>query len=88
MLVITLVDVLFEAYWWLMLIRFVLSWVPNVNYGHFLVQFLLKVTDPVVRPFQGIIPPYGSVDFSPLIVFLLLRLARSLLKALLVQLFF
>ncbi|NLJ80719.1 MAG: YggT family protein [Firmicutes bacterium] len=86
MLIITAVDVLLEVYWWLMVIRFILSWIPNVNYGHTLVQLVIRVTDPVVRPFQGIIPLYGSLDFSPLIVFLILRLIRPLLIGLLSQL--
>jgi len=84
--VLKIVDLLFEIYWWLLIARFVLSWIPNVDYRHPVVQFLQAVTDPIVRPFQGIIPPYGSVDFSPVIVFLALRLIRPLVITLLSRL--
>lgn len=90
MFLVTIVDVLFQAYWWMLIARFLITWLPNVNYGHPIVEFLFKVTDPVVRPFKGIIPPYhtpsGSVDFSPLILFLVLRLLHPLVRTLLVQL--
>lgn len=90
MFIVTFVDVLFQAYWWLLMARFLISWLPSVNYNHPIVEFLFKVTNPVVRPFRGIVPPLqtasGSVDFSPLILFLVLRLVYPLIRTLLVQL--
>ncbi|NLJ75401.1 MAG: YggT family protein [Firmicutes bacterium] len=86
MTLIIIVDRLFEIYWWMLVIRFFLSWIPNVNYGHPIVQFLFKVTDPIVRPFQGILPIYGGLDFSPLLVFLVLRFVRPLVRSLLIRL--
>ena len=70
----------------MLMARFLITWLPNVNFGHPIIQFLYRVTDPVVKPFEGIIPPYGSVDFSPLILFLVLRLMYPLVRTLLVQL--
>jgi YggT family protein len=35
-------------------------------------RFLEAVTQPVMRPFQRIIPPLGGVDISPIIVILVL----------------
>ena len=67
---INLVDRLFEIYWWMLSGALLLSWIPNVNYGHPIVQFLLKITDPIVRPFPSDSPVYGGIDFSPMLVFL------------------
>lgn len=90
MLIITIFDIAFQAYWWILMARFLITWLPNINYGHPIIEFLFKVTDPIVRPFQGIVPPYRtssvSVDFSPLILFLVLRLAYPLVRSLLVHL--
>lgn len=83
---IAVVDIFFEAYTWILIARFLLTWIPNVDYSHPVVRFILKSTDFVVRPFRGIIPPYGNIDFSPIIIFLVLRLAYSLLRRLLVLL--
>lgn len=88
MFLIELLDVVFELYWWILVARFVVTWVPNLNLGHPVVRFLFTITDPVVRPFRGIIPPYGNVDFSPAVLFLVLRLVYPLFRKLLVQLLF
>lgn len=88
MLIISILDVLFQIYWWILIGRFALSWVPNVDYSHPVVKFIHTITDPVVRPFRGIIPPHGNIDFSPLILFLILRLTYPLLKNLLVDIIF
>lgn len=77
-------DLLFEIFTWVLVARFLLSWIPTVNYYHPVVRFIYRVTDFVVQPFRGIIPPMGGIDFSPLIMFLALRLGYSLLRRILV----
>ena len=43
-------------------------------------DFLYRVTDPMLRPVRNILPSFGSVDLSPLVVLLLLQyVARPLL---------
>jgi len=81
--IIALTDLLFELYTWILIARFLLTWLPNVDYSHPIVQFIHKATDVVVRPFRGIIPPLGNIDLSPLVMFLVLRMAYSLLRRLL-----
>jgi YggT family protein len=83
---IALADLLFELYTWILVARFLLSWMPNVDYSHPVVRFIHKATDAVVRPFRGILPPLGSIDLSPLVMFLVLRMAYSLLRRLLILL--
>lgn len=86
MFLISLLDSLFTVYYWLLMARFLLSWVPNVDFTHPVVRFLHKATDPVVRIFRGIIPPYRGIDFSPLILFFALRLVYPLVRNLLLGL--
>ncbi|MCK9526167.1 MAG: YggT family protein [Limnochordia bacterium] len=83
MRIIALADLLFELYTWILIARFLLTWIPNVDYSHPIIQFIHKATDFVVRPFRGIIPPLGNIDISPLLMFLVLRMAYSLLRRLL-----
>jgi YggT family protein len=85
-LLVALFDTLFRAYNWILVARFLLTWLPNVDYYHPVVRFLHKATDPLVRLFRGIIPPYGQIDLSPIILFLVLRLVYPLLRGLLIQL--
>ena len=43
-------------------------------------DFLHRVTEPMLRPVRNVLPHFGSVDLSPLVVILLLQyVARPLL---------
>jgi len=60
-----------------LLIRIVLSWVPHNPYNQ-AVQFLYKITDPVLNPVRKLIPPFRGIDFSPVIVFVGLGVAKRI----------
>lgn len=74
------VDKLLMAFSWLIVARAVISWVnPDPNNG--VVQFLYKVTEPILCPIRKILPPdfrFG-IDISPIIAFLLIMFLRSFL---------
>ncbi len=42
-------------------------------------EFLVRITEPVLRPIRRILPNFGPVDLSPLVVFLLIWFARMLM---------
>lgn len=67
---------------WAILIRILLSWIPNLDRGNPLVQILAQITDPVLEPARRIIPPIGGMDISPIVVLLLLRLLQQLVGSL------
>jgi YggT family protein len=67
---------------WAILIRVLLSWIPNLDRGNPLVRLLAQITDPVLEPARRIIPPIGGMDLSPIVVLLLLRLLQQLLYSL------
>src|SRR3569832_537902 len=48
-----------------------------------LAPFIRALTDPLMRPLRKFIPPLGGIDLSPLVAFLLLRIALYLVGALL-----
>lgn len=63
---------------WAILIRAILSWVqPDPRNP--VVQFLDRVTGPILYPLQRIIPPLGGIDLSPLAAMLLIELLKWLL---------
>jgi YggT family protein len=46
-------------------------------------DFLYRVTEPVLRPVRNVMPSFGNIDLSPLVVILLLQyVARPLLATL------
>jgi YggT family protein len=67
---------------WAILIRVLLSWIPNLDRGNALVRLLAQITDPVLEPARRIIPPIGGMDISPIVVLVLLRLLQQLLFSL------
>jgi YggT family protein len=86
----SIVSLLFQLYSFLILLRVLLSWVNTNPYqsrlDHPLLRILYQVTDPVLRPVQRIIPPIGgTIDISPIVVLLILQLARRLLVGFLSQ---
>lgn len=59
-------------------IRILLSWF-RIAEDNFFVQILFDITNPILLPFQKIIPPVGMIDFSPIAAFIVLEIIRELL---------
>jgi len=75
-----ILDILFTILYWLILIRALVSWV-NPDPGNAIVQFLYKVTEPILEPLRRHLPlafRFG-IDISPIIVFLLIIFLKSFL---------
>ena len=66
---------------WLVIIAAVISWV-NPDPRNPIVQFLYRTTEPILRPFRWILPPRrtGGIDFSPILVILLILFVKVLLS--------
>jgi YggT family protein len=73
----TFVDLLILALQLLILARVILSWV-SPNPTNPISRFIVEVTDPVLVPFQKLIPPVSGLDFSPIIALIALQLIQSL----------
>jgi YggT family protein len=65
-----LLDLVLWAYMWLIIIRALLSWV-NPDPRNPVVQFLTRVTEPVLAPIRRLVPSWRmGIDLSPLVVIL------------------
>jgi len=76
----SIIDFLLTALYWLILVRALLSWV-NPDPFNPIVQFLGKVTEPILAPIRKVLPPafrFG-IDISPIIAFLGIMFLRSFL---------
>lgn len=58
-----------------------LSWFPNARESSF-GQMIGKLVEPYLEPFRRIIPPFGMIDFSPIVAIIVLRLASNGVRAL------
>jgi len=77
-----IINVVFQVYYWLILIRIILSFVRHNPYQP-LIKFIYEVTEPWLRIFRRFIPPVGMIDFSPIAAFFALELLRQAVLALL-----
>ena len=60
----------------LIFVRAVISWLSLSPYNQ-IVQFLYRVTDPMLNPIRRILPRTGRFDFSPLVAILILTFLRT-----------
>jgi len=75
----TLIDFILSAYMWIVIGRAVISWINADPYNP-IVRFLREITDPVLDRIRRIIPLYGGgIDFSPMILILIIIFLRSFL---------
>lgn len=74
---------LFNLIMFLMLVKVLLSWFPNINWFKEPFHSLRKFTDIFFEPFRKIIPPIGMIDISPIAAFLVLSILQRGICALL-----
>ncbi|MBE9535769.1 MAG: YggT family protein, partial [Proteobacteria bacterium] len=65
-------------YMWVIIARAVISWVNPDPYNP-IVQFLYKATDPLLYRVRRRMPDFGGIDFSPIIVILVIVFLQSFL---------
>ena len=74
-----LVEILLGAYMWIVIGRAILSWVNPDPYNP-IVRFLHDVTEPVLVRIRRLIPAFaGGIDFSPMILILVIYFLMSFL---------
>ena len=65
-------GVVLNIYMWVIIIRALISWVSPDPYNP-IVQFLTRITEPVLRPLRKLVPTWKlGVDLSPLIAILII----------------
>ena len=78
--------ILLSVLWWIIIVQAILSWliafnVVNMssNFVRSLVTALDRLTAPLYRPIRRFLPDFGGIDFSPLVVLLLIMVLQKLL---------
>lgn len=73
-------NTLLTIYFWATLGAVIISWVAPDSY-HPAPQLLLQLTEPLFALARKVIPPIGGLDLSPILIFLLIQIVQSYLKA-------
>lgn len=64
---------------WGIVARALSSWIPNAG-KYAAVQLLFKITDPLIKPIQRVLPMPGMVDFSPLVSIILIQVLIRIIQ--------
>lgn len=81
-MIFTIINLLYNALFILILARVILSWVRVSPYDQTwgpLVQFVHQATEPLLAPIRNILPSMGGLDISPIILLLGIRILRDIL---------
>jgi YggT family protein len=81
--IIEVVIMLLNLYWWVIIIAAVASWL--IAFGVIntynrtvarILDMLYRLTEPALRPIRQLLPNFGGVDVSPIILLLVIWLVQ------------
>ena len=73
------VNNLFQIYFWLILIRCFLSFIPSIEWYKQPFSAIKDVTDLYLNIFRKVVPPIGGLDFSPIIAVIVLQILNYII---------
>ena len=68
-----------QIYSFVLIVRVLLTWFPNVDMGNPVLSTVSSITDPYLNAFRGLIPPLGGLDLSAILAFVALSLMQHVL---------
>ena len=78
-LIFQILEVLLDVLWWIIVVQAIMSWLLAFNVINLyndtvraVWQALEKITDPIYRPIRRVMPNFGALDLSPLVVLLII----------------
>jgi YggT family protein len=84
--VLDIVLIVLDLYVWLLIASAVLSWLIAFNvvntrnqFVASVAEFLYKITEPVLRPIRNMMPNFGGLDISPIIVILIIMFLQRVI---------
>ena len=83
-MLIQIVDIILTVLWWFIIAQAVMSWLIAFNvintHNEFVGQLwyvLERITEPLYRPFRRIMPDFGGLDLTPMVVLILLIILQG-----------
>ncbi len=85
-------DMLLNILMWIIIIQVILSWLLAFNVlntssnGVRTVALAIdRITAPLYRPIRRMLPDFGGIDFSPLVILILIQVIKKLLAGVVIQ---
>ncbi|MBB6306330.1 YggT family protein [Xanthobacter tagetidis] len=74
-----IILIILQIYVWVLIAAAVLSWLVAFNvvnshngFVRSVGEFLYRVTEPVLAPIRNVLPSFGGIDLSPMVLILLI----------------
>ena len=90
--IVDIANLLLSVVTWIIIIQVVLSWLFAFNVlntgSQGVRQFAIaidRITAPLYRPIRRIMPDFGGIDFSPLVILILIQVIKKLLAGVVMQ---
>jgi YggT family protein len=84
--ILTIILLILDIYIWLLIAAAVLSWLIAFNvvntrnqFVAMVVDFLYRITEPVLRPIRNVLPSLGGIDISPVVLILIIILLKDII---------
>ena len=84
-ILINTIDIVVTLIFWLILINWILQFFLSPY--HPVRELLNKLVNPMLDPIRRVLPPTGMLDFSPLVLLILVQLLGRLLISLIISIF-
>ena len=85
----SILDMLLQLVVYIIIAQVILSWLVAFNvintqsgFVRSLLTGLDRLTGPLFRPIRRLLPDFGGIDFSPIVVLLAIQIVRKLLVGL------
>lgn len=60
------------------LVSVIVSWLPVSRFSPW-VRWAFTISEPILRPLRRLIPPFGSIDITPIVAFFLLSILQGVI---------
>jgi YggT family protein len=80
--ILTLIDLLINLFFMLLLARVLLP-IFGIRPYHPVMQWVYRLTEPVLAPIRSFLPQRGMLDFSPMVAILILYVLQTIVAMLL-----
>ena len=82
--ILDIILIILDLYVWLLIASAILSWLIAFNvintHNDFVAQLWMmldRITDPLYRPFRRIMPDFGGLDLTPMLVLILIIIIQG-----------
>ena len=84
-----IVDMVLQLLVWIIIAQAIISWLvafnvvnTSSNFVRTLLDGLDRLTAPMYRPIRRILPDFGGIDLSPIVLILAIQIVRKLVEGL------